>query len=327
MNGSMTAAQQRDRWVEGAGQPAPLENEAPALATQAAPAPQLAMSEGFSVHAKPSTNFSMVGEAATRTASYMEIVDRLQPLIDEQLAGVQAVMEADGVEAPNVDMVLAIDITGEEKIVCTYCGRPNCNYKPTTYRSDNPERNLLTDGLVVFMEVAEALGINYGVIAYDDQDVVPVRVLAPVDGQPNDRALVRDRFEGFAGRHENPEITRAWLDEMLAKWTPKDRTRPQAGEPDDGTAFTIAQRMFNEASHDGTPVRGLVVAKSLPPLKSFMLDEMSLRNEGIAVNGLAVGHDAQQVAANFFEDTDVAEDPHEFKERMGARMQKALEEP
>jgi hypothetical protein len=255
---------------------------------------------------------------------YLEMVERLEPAIVAQLEKVKQVALAEGLDPQDLRLLYTIDITGNQRSVCVNCGRPTCRNFGKLYRTPNAEVDLLSDSLVVFMEVASRLGAKFGLIAYDEQ-VCPLRDVGPATNAA-DRAQVISRFLAFRNRREHPDpANRAWLQAMLKKWQPSDREKPAAGQPADRHALRVGAQMLNEA--EGDAVKGLILAKGQIPRTPLRGFEGELKASGIELSGLAVGKNAAEIRRSMFTKTGTAHDTHEIRDHIGDRIEALLEKP
>lgn len=254
--------------------------------------------------------------------SYTEMVEKLEPLIQKQLDEVKQVMLQKQVEPKDFKAIYSVDITGREVQVCLACGRIGHDYMPTMVRQQNPEINMLSESLVVFLEVASRLGISYGVIVYDE-DVLPLRDVIPPANNQTDNATVLQRFDAFRLRRDCPDLgDRAWMAAEMAKWQPSDASRRVSGEPSDRHALETAQAMMQKAGP--APARGVTVTKSQVPKASMKGLEAIAKGKGVKVSGIAVGKDAQAVSHAMFAKTAIAQTMHDVRERIGEGMKSLI---
>lgn len=315
---SLTGAQPLTRAAESqpavanpqrATQPAPQPNSGAGVATlQGSLAPRPA----------PIAVPTMKAATAPERQTYAEIATRLEPLVAEQVAELIAVMEAKGLEPADTRMVFAFDITGDQRQVCSFCGRHGCGYRPVNYRTQNVEIDLLEDSMVVFLETARRVGISYGLTAYDEQ-VLPLRDVQRPSESAGEHETIIQRYRAFKNRHSYPDpANRAWLDQQLAKWQPEMATQSMAGEANDASALKIGRTMLERGEGEGA--MGLMVSKSVAPRASLKSQELILAAKKIHVVGVAVGKNAPAVAAAMFKDTAQAGDGHALRENIGRRM-------
>lgn len=263
----------------------------------------------------------MIGAPVLRKESYPERVARLAPLIEMQVEQVRALADARGLDPTDFRVIYSFDISGEAGEVCAFCGREGCQYRPTAYLKENREIDLLKDAVTIAQEVATSLGISYGMIAYDD-DLIPLREVLPPDDL-SDRAALLSLFSKFKDRKNKPDITdRAWLDEMLAKWTIDDKYRNVAGQPADAGAMELAIKLMKASSGDGPA--GLMLAKSQKPKSSMRPLEAQARRANMTPAGLAVGKEAPDVARNMFSKTLQVKENHGLVETIGSGTSSAL---
>lgn len=258
-------------------------------------------------------------KAAPVRQAHLDMIGRLEPVIAAQVAEVMAVMEAEGLGPEDVQVLFSWDTTGDEKIVCSFCGREGCGYRPVMYKTKNVEIDLLEDSFVVATEVATRLGIQWGAIVYDE-DVLVLRELdTPGERAAADNQQALDRWRAFVNRHEYPDPTnRAWLDERLAAWRPEHATTSVKGTPDDKHMFTVAQKMFAQKKTDG--MRGLTLAKSQVPASSLKAQEPLFKAKKLRLHGMAVGAKADQIKNGMWSKTDTVPDPHVAREMIGKRI-------
>ncbi len=256
---------------------------------------------------------------------YEEHLERLQEVIEEaaqEIAEeVAAVAEAQGLKPEDVTIVWALEITGRADVVCSYCGRPACTYRPVTYRTKNPDVDLLGDSITVFQEAAAKAGVRYGIVVYDEE-VLVLREPGKAD-ERKERETTFSRYNAFRDRHEYPDPTnRGWLDQRLAKWTPEDARRPQAGEPADKQALDITTKVLDK---DEGKIKALAVAKSCTarPKVSFKGPQAVLKAKGISVASIIVGPQARP-GADLFTPTHLAPDGHELREKVGVTVKSAV---
>jgi hypothetical protein len=268
---------------------------------------------------------------------YAEMVAQLEPMIQAQLAEVMAVIEAKGIKPGDVNMVYAPDITGDEVSVCLACGFVGHNYQPTLVRTQNPEIDMLTESVVVFLEVASRAGINHGLIAYDDQGVIVLREVKAT-GNTTERGLLAERFQKFRDRYGRIElranqvsgdfrkgkvVDQAWLQQERAAWKPSDASRKVAGEPDDKLAVDTLTQLLAKSPGSGA-VKGATLVKSQTPRASVKSVEAVAKAKGIVLSGIAVGKDRDQIRRTFFRHTAEAANMHALRESVGAGINKAL---
>lgn len=293
-------------------------------AVQPAPAPAAMEAPLRGTSAPLRAPREQVSQIAPLRQSRVEMVARLEPLIAAQVQEVAAVMEAESLGPSDVQVMFSFDVTGDEKRVCSFCGRPCCGYRPVMYQTKNIEIDLLEDSFVVATEVASRLGITWGALVYDEQVLVMRELAAPEEQAKQENELLLSRFRAFVNRKQYPDPTnRAWLDQMLAKWQPGHANTSVKGQADDRSMFTIAQKLFSGTKTDGA--RGLTVSKSQPPASSLKAQEALFKAKKIRVHGLAVGSKADQVKAGMFSHTDVVHDQHQAREMVGARIKKLID--
>lgn len=263
-------------------------------------------------------------QAAPVGQAHLDMLARLEPLIAAQVQEVAAVMQAEGLGPADVQVVFSWDTNGDEKQVCSFCGREGCGYRPVMYKTKNTEIDLLEDSFVVATEVATRLGISWGAMVYD-QDVLVLREVE----QPSERAAkenmqMLDRWRAFVNRHNYPDPTnRAWLSERLAQWRPEHATATVMGQPDDKHMFNVAQRLLT-AKKTGA-LAGLTVAKSQVPASSLKSQEPLFKAKKLRLHGLAVGSKADQIQAGMFRNTDNVPDAHVAREMVGKRIKSLIE--
>jgi hypothetical protein len=254
-------------------------------------------------------------------ALYEEHLERLEEVIEQQaeqvVEQVQEIAEAQGLEPSDITLVGVWDITGKDQIKCVYCGRPTCTFRPQIYRVKNPEVDLIGDSITVFQEAASRSGAKYAMIVYDDQDVLVLRE-PEVGEDQEERALSYSRYAAFRDRVQFPDPnSRAWMDQMLAKWTPDQQVRRQTGDPLDQKMFETSFKVFDAA---GGALKAMMLVKSLPPKMGMRGIEVRGKQQGIAMTGVAVGKQAEYVAPRLFTSTITAPDLHEVREKMGSAI-------
>lgn len=258
-------------------------------------------------------------------AGYEEHLERLEEVIEQQAAAiveqVAEIAAEKGLEPKDVTLVWSLDITGRQDVVCSYCGRPSCTFRPVQYRTRNPEVDLLGDSITVFQEAAARAGVKYGIIVYDEE-VLVLRDPATA-GDQAERADTLSRYTQFRDRHDYPDPkSRAWLDQALAKWNPADASRRVSGDPADGRMFEAAFKIFQQV---GGALKSMVVAKSVEPRGGIRGFEVRAKQAGIQMTGLAVGQRADAVAGRFLSRTLVAPDAHQLREKVGDGIKASLE--
>jgi hypothetical protein len=265
-------------------------------------------------------------KAAPLRESMQQILERLEPLIASQVQQVQAVLEEKGLGPADVNVMFAWDITGDEKQVCSFCGRHGCGYRPVMYQTQNVEIDLLEDAKVAAAEIATRLGVSFGEMVYDDKNALVLReIVTPSESAAAENVMSLSRFRAFRNRLQYPDpANRAWLDAQLAKWQPADATTQVTGAPDDRGMLMISQKVFAQAPGQGP--KALIVAKSQVPKDGLRGQEIMLGNAGIALGGLAIGRNAAQVAQVFLKDTMVVPDLHQAREKVGERLASLIEE-
>lgn len=289
-----------------------------ATATITAPAPLPARAEPIKIPMTASA------KKLAPLPGYEELRENLEPLIEKQLAEVKQVLLQKGVSPADVKIVYAIDITGSEIQVCLACGQIGHNFRPTMVRQENPEINMLSESLVVFLEVASRLGLSYSVVAYDEE-VLPLRELLPPANNQAERAATLSRFDSFRRRHKTPDITdREWMAREMPKWNPADATKKVVGDPNDKRALDTAQALLLKAGD--AAVRGVTVSKSQIPKTSLLGFEAMLKGKGIKAAGIAVGANAPAAARAMFQKTDTAQNNHILREKMGKSMSLIVEQ-
>lgn len=257
--------------------------------------------------------------------SYMERIERLQvkeaegePSVMEKAAEavqeVAAIVEELGLSPEQVTVEIAVNITGQQGIVCTYCGRPTCNYRPTTYRIKNPEIDLLGDTLTLFQEQMSAVGFSYGLVAYDDQDVLVLREpTAP--GDANERAQTLSRYFAFRDRLETPDPTNlVWMKQMLSKWTSDLATAKRAGTPLDKQMYDVSFKLLDTA--DGARVKAMIVVSNMGSGLATHGIAARAESEDIKLSGVAIGNNAPQVAAGMAFPSVQVPDFHALRDQM-----------
>lgn len=264
-------------------------------------------------------------EAAPQQAAYQEHLERLEKEIEEQVAivteQVKEIAEEKGLSPSDVTLVWALDITGKADVVCSFCGRPSCTYRPVMYRTKNPEVDLLGDSITVFQEAASRAGVKYGMIVYDE-DVLVLRD-PNVGADEAERATTLARYTAFRNRHEYPDPNnRGWLDKMLAKWNPADASRRVAGDPADARMFETGFKIFDEA---GGALKAMIVVKAVEPRQGLRGVELRAKGKGIQLTGMAVGRRAMEVAPRLLSNTVVAPDAHELREKVGEGIKASLD--
>lgn len=256
------------------------------------------------------------------------MVEHLEPLIAAQTAALTATLE--GRKPQDVSVVYAIDITGKEVSVCLACGIVGHDFQPTVVRQDNPEIDMMTESIAIFLESASRVGIKAGVMAYDDSGVFVLQ--AP--GSSLDaaaRAKIAGDFQKFKDRFakvtlnngavRNGTVTdQNWLKTEAARWKPSDANRRVVGQPDDKHAAQVAKEMLAKA--DG--VKGVVFMKSQVPRESLRGVEATLKSAGVTASGIAVGAQAQLVKASFFARTTVASNMHTARNQQAEALKQLL---
>jgi hypothetical protein len=223
------------------------------------------------------------------------------------------VAEEKGLAPADVTVLLAVSIPGEEAVKCVYCGRPSCQFRPTTYRQKNPEIDLLGDALAVFQEKMTEAGFRYGLIVYDDLDVLMLREPALGDDL-KERAQTLGRYFSFRDRLEYPNpVDQAWMQATLAKWRPAFATRQQAGLALDKPMFEAG---FRALEANRTAVQAMVVAKNQPPSDGTFGIAARAEQAGIRLSGIAIGANAAEVAAGMAFPSVAAPDLHGLRDRM-----------
>jgi hypothetical protein len=287
--------------------------------------PQATPTPALPVRATPVKIPTAVGaKPAPVLPTYAEMVEQLEPLIQKQLEEVKQVLLQKKIEPKDFKAIYSVDITGREVQVCLACGQIGHNFRPTMVRQQNPEINMLSESLVVFLEVASRLGTSYGVIVYDE-DVLPLREVLPPANNQADNATVLSRFDAFRLRKSNPDLgDRAWMAQELQRWQPSDATRKVSGEPSDRHALETAQAMLQKAGP--APARGVTVTKSQVPKASMKGLEAIAKGKGVKVSGIAVGKDAQAVSHAMFAKTAIAPTMHDVRARIGEGMKALVEQ-
>jgi hypothetical protein len=254
-------------------------------------------------------------------AAYLFEKERLQKTIARQAQEVQQVLDDQGLEPEDVTFGYVIDLTGEDAVVCVACGRPSCDYRPTSYRGPNPEVDLMADSITVFQEAVSKTGANYFFLLYDDKQVTVLREPA---GPANDteRAGIVQRFREFRDAQKNMTVTPQWMSEMMTRWTPDMTTRKFVDAPQDEQAADVAIKLF---AHLETCVHGVFWAKSIA--KGNMGEvENSLRKNGIIASGMAMGSRADAVAGMMFEGRTIkARDMHDTADLVGTGLANIIE--
>ncbi len=269
-----------------------------------------------------------VGQAEKAVeAGYEEHLERLEEIIEEQAEEVAAevarVAEEKGLEPEDVTLVASYDITGKDELKCVFCGRPTCSFRPQVYRVKNPEVDLLGDAITVFQEAASRAGAKYAMIVYDDQDVLVLREPEAPEDQA-ERGTTLARYAAFRDRLEYPDPnSRAWMDQMLAKWTPDQANTSRTGAPLDKKMFEVLFNVFDTA---GGEIRAAMVSKSIAPKMSMRGVEVKAKKGSIAMTGVAVGRDAEYVAPRLFKNTVVAPDLHELREKVGEAINESMKQ-
>jgi hypothetical protein len=261
---------------------------------------------------------------AVERESYMERLERLEvkedgePSVMEKAAeAVQEVLEVVeelGLAPEQVTVELAVNITGQQGIVCVYCGRPTCNYRPTTYRIKNPEIDLLGDTLTLFQEQMSKVGFSYATVVYDDQDVLVLREPSP-PGDQNERAMTLQRYFAFRDRLETPDPkSRQWMQQMLAKWDSSFQSAKRAGTPLDKPMFDVSFKLLESA--EGARVKAMIVVSSMTSGLATHAIAARAEHEGIKMSGVAVGNNAAQVAAGMAFPSVSVPDMHALRDQM-----------
>ena len=93
-------------------------------------------------------------------ALYREAALRLEPEIAKQAAATAAVATDKGLKPGDLKLLFEVDITGSQKSVCVNCGNPACRNFGKLYRTQNTQIDLLSDSIVVFLEVASRIGVT-----------------------------------------------------------------------------------------------------------------------------------------------------------------------
>jgi hypothetical protein len=258
-------------------------------------------------------------------AGYEEHLERLEEAIEQQTAAivehVAEIAAEKGLDPSDVTLVWSLDITGRQDVVCSFCGRPSCTFRPVQYRTRNPEVDLLGDSIIVFQEAAARAGVKYGVIVYDEE-VLVLRDPATA-GDQAERADTLTRYTQFRDRHDYPDPnSQSWLQQALAKWNPADAARRVSGDPADGRMFEAAFKIFQQV---GGAFKSMVVAKSVEPRGGIRGFEVRAKQAGIQMTGLAVGDRAEAVARRFLDRTLIAQDAHQLRDRVGDGVNTSLQ--
>jgi hypothetical protein len=184
------------------------------------------------------------------------------------------------------------------------------------YETKNTQIDLLDDSITEFQEMAARVGFNYGVVVYDDRDVLVLREPGPAETEA-ERAetsrrysVFRDRRDGDMGRPGD----RAWLDQRLARWKPSDATATVIGIPKDGEMFQEVIAVKREFPNE---LVGMTVIKTQRPGESLDELEQQADGAGVFLNGVAAGPDCDDIARYMFRNTEKAPDLHEVREKLG----------
>lgn len=291
----------------------------PALPGRAAPRPGLPLLNAKQVQETHLSN------APVRPWTYEEIISEPQneALIAAQVAEIRRVMLEKGLEPAKTGMTFLVDTTGHQVSVCLACGVEGHNFRPTMVRRANPEINMLDEFVSVTREIANRVGMNYSIVAYDEE-VLPLREFGP---PTNTGETELKRFQMFRERHPDLKktivdgVVQAWMNDEIKKWNPSDATRKVVGEPADQMAFSAAERLL--ATNPGG-LKGVVVAKAKAPVSIRPIENV-LAAKQIRAAGVAVGQEAQQAAAMMFRNTIVTPDMHGLRTKVGPSVVSMME--
>jgi hypothetical protein len=278
-----------------------------------APKPKPSVAAPLAIARPKDIAISIPRPASAPSPGYDEWLAKLEPLIQSQLAEVQAVMNEKKLTPADVSMVYGIDITGRETSVCLACGIEGHDFQPTKVRKENPAIDMLQESLIVFQEVAARAGIRYGLMAYDDKGVFKLKDVGGA-GTTGDRGLIAERFLGFRKRFVTPDITDPkWIAQEKARWVPSDANRKMAGEPDDTAAINVLSQMLKGSAGP----MGAVVTKSHVPKTSLRTQSLIAKSSGVMLQGIAVGERRAEVAKSMFDKTNQAVNMHALKGEIG----------
>jgi hypothetical protein len=253
-------------------------------------------------------------EAAPSPLTAAEMITQNEALIARSAAALKADLQAKGVSGADVGLMIAIDITGKEVQICLACAIEGHDFQPSNQRQDSPAINMLGESMVVGMEIARRVGIDPGLIIYDEE-VFVVREPGDTAGGPQ-RDL--DRFEEIFARHGKAKDLGEgevldWMTEEGESWTPEDATRRVVGDPDDRGVFEQSIRLLDAS---GKPIKGMMLSKGQPQTNVRSLVPLATAH-GVTVTGIAVGEDARQIAAMMPRKTLVVPDTHDVRSRLG----------
>ena len=267
----------------------------------------------------------LLGAPAPSREAFLQIAERLEPAVQVQVQAALALApQLEGDKPSDTKVNLVLRIAGKQARVCTNCGNPACNNYAAMYRAKPPDIDLLQDSLYVFSKMAEALGIQYGVVLVDDKDVLVLRETAP-SKVGDDAGTMLARFGAFRDRHEYPDPTNgAWLKDQLAKWDPSDRDRSAIGEADDRRALrTALTQLANAPGKKGA----LLYATSEQPTQRLSEVEREADAQGVSTLAIAMGKHADRIARGLFSSTVSVADAHGVRDQLAAHLEKLLDKP
>lgn len=306
----------------------------PPKVASSAPPPSTSVATG-SVQPKPEVQSAepvvyrhtsvLLGPPAPSRETFMQIAERLEPAVQVQVQAALALApQLEGDKPSDTKVNLVLRIAGKQARVCTNCGNPACNNYAAMYRAKPPDIDLLQDSLYVFSKMAEALGIQYGVVLVDDKDVLVLRETAP-SKVGDDAGTMLSRFGAFRDRHEYPDPSNgAWLKDQLAKWDPSDRDRSAIGEADDRRALrTALTQLANAPGKKGA----LLYATSEQPTQRLSEVEREADAQGVSTLAIAMGKQADRIARGLFSNTVSVPDAHGVRDQLAGHLEKLLEKP
>lgn len=274
----------------------------------------------------------LLGAQRPARETALQIQERLAPLVQAQVEAALALQPLlEGDKASNTKVNLVLRIAGKQASVCTNCGNPACKNYAKMYREKPLDIDQLSDSIYVFSQMAQALGISYGVVLVDDKDVMLLRATLPAD-QGEDPGSMIGHFRAFRDRHDYPDPTNAqWLKDQLGmshvigdghEWNPADRDRSALGEADDRTALQIALAQLAKAPGKRG---GLLYITSEQPTQRLSDIERQADAQGVSTLAIAMGRHADRISRGLFANTVKAPDIHGLRDELSAHLKQLLE--
>jgi hypothetical protein len=222
-------------------------------------------------------------------ASAEQMIAVNERLIAEQAVKLRAAYEASGAGEANV--VLGIDVTGREVMVCLMCGVVDHDYRLVLTLQKDLSIDMHSEYFVVASEILRRASVPFSSVVFDDRTVAVIRHA----DEPHDFERDLARFELFRDRHHNPEIQDGtvldWMRLVVPKWYPGMKISPNVGPPMDHEFFQTAAELAKEVPGP----TGIMLAKMQPPPTSLRGEARSARDIS-AVQGVAIGENADETA-------------------------------